>query len=714
MLLCMAPATLADENAGELVPAEFSYLSVDREQNIIDGIDGQITVEALAREFAGKITVKSPDGKAKSGSDAVCTDDIVAAGDDSAAAIIYGDVNRDGAVSIDDAIMILKYVAEWDVTPNIVAANVNKDSSVTVSDAIDVLKCVAGWKSISLGHVRMIAENIKLPAEHDDATLDLYFETPMRKVGRSDTVSTGKFAYEMRLAKNETESCQAILTATEKRTGLVPELSAFRHERFDCELDAEILDSYYYDVNVFHDLVADSSFKKNSLGKPSGYIYDGHYVGDYYPDPLPKITGPVEIKAGNSKMFMINVTSQKDSLPGMYRATLTFRDESGNVVKSAYVYAYVWDFELPDGTYSVTDFGTSASYGISKGYERETCATRPELYIKYFDMMLDYNITPTSIPFDITDDRADAYMDDPRVTSFIFDGPGNVNLGSHSDAQNIAAYNKIKDNELWMSKAYIHGVDEPYGESGVAKIREQYEKYSQLLGRDAVKIMIPLAGNNSYYDRATKTDIWEVTLQNSNIFCPQSLAFLPQRESPLTNPSFTRMEVFTALGENLDRIEALRAAGTHDLWWYICCQPQLPWANFFLNYHGIANRIVLWQQFMYNVDGLLYWSVSAWDQAEGSVSLRKTLSDGVLIYFSELFGYPTEPVPSYRLVQVRDGLDDFDYLSIAEELCGRAAVDKVLANVTTGMLKYTEDPNVLDAARDALAEMIVEAQAKLK
>ena len=713
MLLCMAPAAIADETVGELKPHALSYLTVDYEKGIIDGIDGSITISKLENEFEGDITVKSPDGKTKSGSDAVCTDDVVSSGNDSAKAVIYGDLNRDGRVSVGDAVDSLKKVAGWDIEVNEYAADVDRSGSVNVSDAILILKKVAGWDGISLGRVRMIAENDRLVAENDDPDLDLCFETPMIRVGRSSIAPTNNFVYEMKLARNETESCQAVLSTVADKE-VTPELSAFRHEKFDYELESEVLGSYYYNLNVFYDLVADSSFKKNANGVAYAYNYDGHHVGDYYADPLPKITGPVELKAGTSKIFMINVTSQKDAPAGMYRATLNFKDNDGNIVKSAYVYAYVWDFTLPDGTYSVTDFGMMAPYTISKDFKNESYLTKPELYVRYYEMMLDYNITSTVMPYEITDDRADAYMNDPRVTSFLFDGPGNINVGGHSDAENLAAYNKIKDNELWLSKAYIHEVDEPYGENGAANIRAQYAKYSQMLGRDAVKIMIPLAGNNSYFETSTKLDIWEITLQNTNIFCPQSLAFLPQKESPLTNPSFTSSRAFSVFGENLDRIDSLREAGTHDLWWYVCVQPQLPWANFFVNYHGIANRVLLWQQFMYNVDGLLYWNVSAWSQTDGTVSRFETLSDGVLIYYSELFGYDAEPVPSYRLVQVRDGLDDFDYLSIAEELCGRDAVNKVLSTVTTGMLKYTEDPEVMEAAREALAEMIIAAQSEIR
>ena len=63
-------------------------------------------------------------------------------------------------------------------------------------------------------------------------------------------------------------------------------------------------------------------------------------------------------------------------------------------------------------------------------------------------------------------------------------------------------------------------------------------------------------------------------------------------------------------------------------------------------------------------------------------------------------------------MQLRDAFDDFDYLRMAEELCGRETVMKVVGRVTTNLLKFTEDVNVLEACRAEIAEMIVAAQAK--
>ncbi|MBQ7827939.1 MAG: hypothetical protein IJ386_06710, partial [Clostridia bacterium] len=72
----------------------------------------------------------------------------------------------------------------------------------------------------------------------------------------------------------------------------------------------------------------------------------------------------------------------------------------------------------------------------------------------------------------------------------------------------------------------------------------------------------------------------------------------------------------------------------------------------------------------------------------------------------EFFGYEG-PQASWRLYQLRDGYDDFDYLNLAEEKVGREEVMKVVNQVTTGMLMYTEESTVLTAARDNLVDIIL-------
>ena len=139
-------------------------------------------------------------------------------------------------------------------------------------------------------------------------------------------------------------------------------------------------------------------------------------------------------------------------------------------------------------------------------------------------------------------------------------------------------------------------------------------------------------------------------------------------------------------------------------WWYVCCSPMFPYPNYFRSYQGVGNRVLLWQQYMFDIEGILYWAVNAdWGKIN---KYEADASDGQLLYWGELYGLKG-PIGSFRFLQVRESFDDFDYLKMAEEVAGREAVNKILYTVTTASLEFTEDHTVMEAAREALAELIV-------
>ena len=64
--------------------------------------------------------------------------------------IIYGDANGDGAVNINDVILLQKYIAKWDVTLDEASADANADGSVNINDVILLQKYIAKW-DVTLG-----------------------------------------------------------------------------------------------------------------------------------------------------------------------------------------------------------------------------------------------------------------------------------------------------------------------------------------------------------------------------------------------------------------------------------------------------------------------------------------------------------------------------------------------------------------------------------
>jgi len=659
----------------------------------VDKIDGTVTVAELKAEFASPITVKKDDTE-KDDDKFVATDDVIFAGTDSLRALIYGDVDRNGKVTLTDVSGAMKHIAKWNPDINTDAADVDKSGSVNLLDAAKLLKQIAGWDDISLGNVRLVFENTKLTAEHEAADLDLYFETPLIKHPRSDTKNTGRNSYKIKMARREYESCQFYLTSDVEMEGLTLELTPFVHEYDGGTLTAEILFHHYYKF-----VVPEDPFTYHPIDNPG--------VDDYYPEPLLPMADSFELHTGQSQGFHINVYADENAPAGMYKATLNVKNSAGKIVKTADVYTYVWDFTLPVTPYSASAFSINwynvhaYTPGISGGDDSAT-------YAKYYEYLLDNNVTPYTMPYKITDPRADAIMDDPRVTYFTVAGGDNFWPTAQSAEEVVAFYNKIKDNPLWMDKAAFYLVDEPYGTGGAQKIVEMYTALTELLGTDNYQAIMPFG--NSMVDTSKCIDVVEFIRDWVDIFCPNTLGFRHSSEETYSDGMWTPRQAFNKYGESLPRLQALKYEHGKKLWWYICCSPQFPHPNLFLVYQGVMNRVVWWQQFMFDSDGILYWCVNG-DWGNLPTKHRHNYNgngDGNLIYCGEQFGFEG-PVNGWRFVHVRDGFDDFDYLRMAEELCGRETVLDVVHRLTTAVTILDQDPAVMEACRDTIAEMIVEA-----
>jgi len=696
MLLGTAPAAFAAEGEPPLSLTADSHLFLDTEKGYVDMIDGTVTVADLKAEFASAITVKTGDTE-KADDKFVATDDVISAGSDSLKALIYGDVDRTGKINLSDVSGTMKYAARWNPDVNADAADVDKSGAVNLQDASKLMKFIAGFEDISLGNVRLVYDNKAETAENEDASLKLSFANNMQKLGANEVTHTGNHAYKIRLAKNEYESCQVYLYSDTDREGLTISITDFVSEYGDATMEAQLHYSKLIDHAIF------------TFVDPENFTFDkvnATATGDYYPEVVLPLADSFEIKAGTNEQFIITAKSTKDTPAGMYTATLSVRDAEGKEVKRATVYTYVWDFALPDSPYSASLFSVASNDGGND-------------YRDYYEYMLEMNISGYYLPYHITDPRADDYMNDPRVTAFIIAGGvtgDNGELGTDmygggmncSNEETVANYNKVADNPEWFKKGLFYYFDEPWGKH-LDRIGPTFEYVTNLLGTTNIRHITPLAGNDGNgNDTCQKESIDPVSLIEPyiNVWCPQSPAFHPWSDGG----KWGLRRFVQKYGEFVDRAAKFKEEGD-EMWWYVCCSPEPPYANYFTYYQGVIIRDLSWQQFMSDVDGVLYYATG---QGWGGITKHKFdigNGDGTLLFPGEKFGF-TGPQASWRLLQIRDGFDDFDMLRIAEELCGREAVMKVVNKVTDGMLRYTEDYSVLYGARDEIAKMILAAQEK--
>ena len=94
-----------------------------------------------------------------------------------------------------------------------------------------------------------------------------------------------------------------------------------------------------------------------------------------------------------------------------------------------------------------------------------------------------------------------------------------------------------------------------------------------------------------------------------------------------------------------------------------------------------------------------------WDQQ----LLGGANGEGTLLYPGrpdKIGGRTHIPVASLRLLMIREGQEDFEWLKAAAQAAGRDRVVKAMAPVMTAAHNFTSDPQPIWDTRAALAELI--------
>ncbi len=178
--------------------------------------------------------------------------------------------------------------------------------------------------------------------------------------------------------------------------------------------------------------------------------------------------------------------------------------------------------------------------------------------------------------------------------------------------------------------------------------------------------------------------------------------------------------------------EQRRALG-EKVWWYICCGPQHPFPNYFIDYPATDHRILFWMNWKYHVNGFLHWGLNWWGDVNvggqdgqhwpevpwDTAAFANFNGDGYLLYP----GRAGQLLSSVRLENIRDSIEDYEYLWLLNETLAAAqqagAVPPELAEraerllavpdeLVAGPATYTSDPGLLYSVRAEVAEAIVQ------
>ncbi|MBQ2730086.1 MAG: DUF4091 domain-containing protein, partial [Clostridia bacterium] len=514
---------------------------------------------------------------------------------------------------------------------------------------------------------------IRQEAPYEDASLSMWFEHSFKKVLTKDITPSGMDTYSVYMAKNEIENAQFVLYSDTTKTGLTASVTSFTDKNGN-----EIPASIYYQMYITTtDLDVTSVWGST---EETSIIREGET-----PDPMVPLAsiGRFQLNGGKSQAFYIRVKTAEDTPAGWYSAQLDIKNSSGQVVKTATVFCYVWDFVISEKT----EFQTSIYFDKNTAYGGT--------YKGFFDYLLENRIVGMDIPDGLN--PYNPYLRNDRVNTVRVGVSGGYMDSQTNISQYGELYSKLKNSPYWdefKDKLYFYTVDEPMGQEqqdAVAAIGGQNSRHTvndvivrdQLIEEywgDMAATCVPYHQDHPYpyyyynrpldtYEDYEKTDGTQVMIDTDScrVWCPLLTAFTPKEElakidyandymtSPIRtitgqisgmytikNPAsllgydyFGGFHDWDAIyGEFYDRTMSditikneKYNTDTYKMWTYLAgSNNQYTYCHHLIESTGLQTKMLFWQCYQQDITGYLYYYANEWNANEIDTTVTGALT----------------------------------------------------------------------------------------
>lgn len=439
--------------------------------------------------------------------------------------------------------------------------------------------------------------------------------------------------------------------------------------------------------------------------------YGSSHVG-WWPDPILEFLTSADIATNDAQAFWVRVRAPKDQPAGVYTGKLQVASE-GQPLFTFDLTVRVHNFTLPERS----PLPLAVTFGPEDHPIASTAAVQAEWRKRddypvnawkrhreqWGQFLSDYYLTYDSLyhrgmpNFDILQ----SLQKQGRLGMFNLGYYGPVGQGQEAEEKwkestlprLRAAYDKAKELGM-LDHAYIYGADEANPEffAGV-------QRAAEILKKEFPGVLVM----TTTYDHSYGL---ESVIKSIDAFCPLTPRFDPQKAA------------------------RARAQGKQ-VWWYICCGPHHPSANMFIEYPAIEGRLLMGAlTAKYRPDGFLYYEISIWNSEKPITSGPFTNWDprSWTTYHGDgswtAVGPDGTPLPTVRLENFRDGLEDFAYARILEQtirkvealaegsshhqewLAKARAALAVPESLAASGTSYTSDPQAVLLWREGMANAI--------
>jgi hypothetical protein len=473
---------------------------------------------------------------------------------------------------------------------------------------------------------------------------------------------------------------------------------------------------------------------------------DGTGTRGWHPDPLPHLALPLPLQANQNQPLWLTFEVLPQAQPGEYRGELRLETTLGSLRLPISVEVY--DFALPRETHLRSALGLGAS-SLNPYHQLTSRADQAAVFEQYLANFARHRISPYSfydyapiglrfegegdqqrakLDFAGFDDAARRWLDEGAFSTFQLPVRGmgggtfhSRHLGELAGYQEgtpeharlfrdylsqVEAHLRERD---WLRKAFVYWFDEPDPkdyEFVIAGMRRLH---------DAAPGIRRMLTEQPEPELAGHVDIW----------CGLTPEWTPEK------------------------VRARREAG-EEVWWYICTAPKAPYVTQFIDHPGTEMRLWPWQSWQYGVTGILIWATTYWTSplAYPNPTLQDPWSDpmswvtgygnpvgtrspwgngdGRLLYpprrDSNASAAPCldGPIHSLRWENLRDGMEDYEYLWLLEQEVKRTETRhghtspwqaargllRVPDNISRDLTHFTTDPRPILEHRHRVARMI--------
>jgi hypothetical protein len=187
----------------------------------------------------------------------------------------------------------------------------------------------------------------------------------------------------------------------------------------------------------------------------------------------------------------------------------------------------------------------------------------------------------------------------------------------------------------------------------------------------------------------------------------------PQVQNPPWGSLVGSVDIWAPLWPMFEHeaVKKRRAAG-EEIWSYTAlCQgrPDTPFWQ--LDFPLLNYRIPMWISWRFDITGLLYWTTTNWSSTRDVWTNPLTYGDqynmeGSLLYPGADVGVQGF-ITSIRLKQIREGLEDYEYLTILSQRRSRAEAETIVRKIARSWHDWDTDAKHLLRARAEIARLIL-------